>query len=680
MAPPDWQIAAMTQNPLFAHFTGPFGLAPFSQITPAHFSAAFPQLMADALAEVEAIAQNPSPPTFANTIEALEKTGERLGAAAGVFYNLSGAHTNPDLQTIEREVAPAMARHGNAILLNEKLFARIDSLTPQGLTPEQARVLDLTKKDFIRAGAKLAPAARTRMKEISERLAVLTTQFSQNVLADESAFVLPLTTQDDRRGLPDWLLEAAASAASERGMQGHVITLSRSLIEPFLQFSSNRPLRELAFKAWTARGQNGNAQDNRALANEILHLRHERARALGFADFASFKLENQMAKNPANVRKLLTEVWQAAVVRAGKEEAKLQVLAAGEGENAPLMPWDWRYYAEKLRHQEHDLDTGLLKPYLQLDNIIAAAFHVAGKLFGLRFEEVHVLDLYHPDARAFEVKDEAGKHLALFIGDYFARPSKRSGAWMSGFRDQHKLKGEVRPIIVNVMNFAKAPEGKPCLLTMDDARTLFHEFGHALHGMMSDVTYPSISGTSVARDFVELPSQLYEHWFLAPEVLAQFATHAETRAPMPKELVDRVIGAANFNQGFASVEYTASALVDLALHEGEPRDALDVEAQVLHDIGMPKTITMRHRVPHFSHVFSGDGYSAGYYSYMWSEVMDADAFAAFEESGDLFNPEIAQRLAREIYAAGGRQDPAEAYIAFRGRLPEITPMLKKRGL
>lgn len=669
----------MSQNPLFAEFTGPFGLAPFHALRPESFREAFPKLMAQALAEVEAIAANPAKPDFANTIEALERSGKRFGEAAAVFYNLVSAHSNEGLQAVEREFAPEMARHANAILLNEKLFARIDALKPEGLTAEQARVLELTQKRFIRAGAKLSPQARERMKAISERLAVLTTQFTQNVLAEEKDFVLPLST-GDLQGLPAFLVDSAAAAARERGLEGHGVTLSRSLIEPFLTFSTNRDLREKAFKAWIARGENGNAHDNRALANEILKLRAERAKLLGYKNFAAFKLDNQMAKTPDAVRALLTEVWQAARKRAGEEAASLSGLIAEEGQNFALKPWDWRHYAEKLRKREHDLDEAELKPYLQLDNIIAAAFHTAEKLFGLSFHELKGLELYHPDARAFEVKDKAGKHLALFIADYFARPSKRSGAWMSSFRGQHKLDGEVRPIIINVMNFAKSAKGKPSLLTLDDARTLFHEFGHGLHGMMSDVTYPSISGTSVARDFVELPSQLYEHWFLTPEILSRFALHADTGKPMPEALVKRVIGASTFNQGFATVEYTSSALVDMALHERDVEDAVAVEAEVLQSIGMPEAITMRHRVPHFTHVFSGDGYSAGYYSYMWSEVMDADAFAAFEEAGDVFAPAIAEKLAREIYSAGGRQDPAEAYKAFRGRLPDTAPMLKKRGL
>ena len=669
----------VTQNPLFAKFTGPYGLAPFSKLGPEDFRQSFPELMKAALAEVEAIADNPAKPDFANVILALETSGELFSQAASVFYNLSSAHSNEALQEVERELAPAMARHSNAILMNEKLYARIAAVPPDGLDAEQARVLDLTRKRFERAGVALAPQARERMKAISERLAVLTTQFTQNILAEEKEFILPLGPED-LAGLPEFLIDAASSAAQERGLSGHVITLSRSLIEPFLTFSENRALREKAFQAWSARGENGNQYDNRALANEILALRAERAKLLGFENFAAFKLDVQMAKTPDAVRGLLLEVWQAARVRAEEEASDLAKLIVEEGHNFALKPWDWRHYAEKSRKRLHDLDEAQLKPYLQLEKVREAAFYVAQKLFGLQFAEVRGLDLYHPDVRAFAVSDAKGKHVALFLADYFARSSKRSGAWMSSYRGQHKLGEGQRPIIVNVMNFAKAPAGKPSLLTLDDARTLFHEFGHGLHGMMSDVTYPSIAGTNVARDFVELPSQLYEHWFLTPDVLQKFALHAETGQAMPENLIARVLKAATFNQGFATVEYTSSALVDMALHERDVEDVMAVEKQVLAELNMPEAITMRHRVPHFAHVFSGDSYSAGYYSYMWSEVMDADAFAAFEEAGDIFHAATAEKLAQEIYAAGGRKDPAEAYQAFRGRMPETGPMLKKRGL
>ncbi|MEL7429703.1 MAG: M3 family metallopeptidase, partial [Pseudomonadota bacterium] len=448
-------------------------------------------------------------------------------------------------------------------------------------------------------------------------------------------------------------------------------------------FSDRRDLREKAFKAWIARGENGGETDNREIIKETLRLREERAQLLGFTSFAEFKLDDQMAKTPEAVRDLLMNVWKPAKAQAAREAEKLQELANAEGANFDIEPWDWRYYSEKVRRAEHDLDEAVLKPYIQLDKMIEAAFETANRLFGLSFKPVADIELYHPDVRAFEVTDADGNHVALFLGDYFARASKRSGAWMSGFRTQQKLKGDIRPIIVNVMNFAKAPKGEPALLTFDDARTLFHEFGHALHGMLSDVTHPMISGTAVARDFVELPSQLYEHWLSVPEILSKYAVHAKTGEPMPQALMDKLKAAENFNQGFATVEYTSSALVDLEYHTmpaGGIDDVNAVETSILEKIGMPRQITMRHRSPHFAHVFSGDGYSSGYYSYMWSEVMDADAFRAFEETGNVFDGETAHRLKEFIYSAGGSRDPAELYTAFRGKMPEIDALLEGRGL
>lgn len=678
----------MSDNPLLSAWSTPFGLPPFADIRPQDYGAAFDTAMVEARADIDAIAGQADAPTFDNTIRAMEVSGEALTRVSRTFYNLTGAHTNPELQAIEREMAPKLARHGSETLLNPKLAARVFALWDQraelDLTPEQARVLERYQLMFTRAGAGLNEAAKTRMAEISQRLATLGTQFAQNVLKDESDYQLVLETEADRAGLPDFLLAAAAAAAKERGLEGkHVITLSRSSIEPFLQFSTNRALREEAFKAWSARGEAEGPTDNRGVIAETLALRAERARLLGYPSYAAYKLDDAMAKTPDAVRGLLTRVWAPAVERAREEAEKLAEVARAEGNNAAIAPWDWRHYAEKVRKRDHDLDETELKPYLRLDKIIEAAFDTATRLFGLHFEEKHGLPVYHPDVRVFEVSDAKGNHVGLFLGDYFARPSKRSGAWMSAFRSQHKLDGEVRPIIVNVMNFSKGADGEPALLTFDDARTLFHEFGHGLHGLLSDVTYPMISGTSVARDFVELPSQLYEHWLSQPDVLSRFAVHYKTGEPMPKALLDKVLGAHNFNQGFATVEYTACALIDLALHEMPDPAGIDVtayEASALKDLGMPSEITMRHRLPHFAHAFAGEGYSSGYYSYMWSEVMDADAFSAFEETGNVFDPATAEKLYRHIYSAGGRQDPDAAYKAFRGRGPDINALLEKRGL
>ncbi|MEO1140934.1 MAG: M3 family metallopeptidase [Pseudomonadota bacterium] len=677
-----------TQNPLLQNWETPFEVPPFDKIENGHYQEAFEIALEENLNEIDRIADNPAEPTFVNTIAALESAGENLSKVASTFFNLSGSHTNPEFQKIEREMAPKLAAHGSKIKMNEKLFRRIDVLylgrEELDLNPEAKRVLERYHSDFVRSGAQLEGKERERMAEVLQRLATLGTSFSQNVLADENAYELVLETEADLEGLPDFLIAAAAAAAEERGHAGkHVITLSRSLIEPFLQFSSVRSLREQAFKAWISRGELGGETDNREIVAETLKLREERANLLGFDTFADYKLDDQMAKTPDAVRDLLMQVWQPAKARAAEEAQKLQELANSEGANFKIEPWDWRYYAEKVRNAEHDLDEAEIKPYLQLDQMINAAFETAGRLFGLKFKELSDVPTYHEDVRVFEVKDAEDNHVALFLGDYFARSSKRSGAWMSGFRSQEKLKGDIRPIIVNVMNFAKAPAGEATLLTFDDARTLFHEFGHALHGMLSNVTYPRVSGTSVARDFVELPSQLYEHWLGEDEILEKYAVHYKTGEPMPRDLVERLKAAENFNQGFATVEYTASALVDLELHTmpaDDAQDILAIEGNILEKIGMPSEITMRHRTPHFAHVFSGDGYSAGYYSYMWSEVMDADAFEAFKEQGDAFDAETATRLRDFIYSTGGSRDPSELYVEFRGKMPEIDALLKGRGL
>ena len=676
----------MTADP-FRETELPFNIPDFANIRTEHYRPAFDRAMAEHRAEIDAIARDAGAPTFDNTIAALERSGARLRRVEAVFWNLVGTDADEGLQAVERDMAPVTARHYLEIATNAALFARVARLFEAraglGLDAEQLRVLERTHKNFVRAGASLDAAGQKRLTEIIERLAVLSTLFSQNVLADVADYKLVLQSEDDLAGLPESLRASAARNAEEKGYPGkHVITLARSDYETFMQFSTRRDLRETLFRAWTMRGENGGKTDNSAIMSEIVALRDERAKLLGYQTFAEYKLDDTMAKTPAHVRNLLDDVWQPARARANEERAALQTKANAEGANFDIAAHDWRFYSEKVRKETHDFDEAELKPYLQLDKMIEAAFYTATQLFGLQFSEVHGLPLYHPDVRAFDVRDRNGKHVALFLGDYFARPAKRGGAWMSGFRTQQKLEGDIRPIIVNVMNFAKPPQGRPALLSLDDARTLFHEFGHALHGMLSDVTYPLISGTSVAGDFVELPSQLYEHWLLRPEILEKFALHAETGEPMPQAFIDRVLASRHFNQGFATVEYCASAFVDLDLHlvadPGEV-DVVGFERATLARIDMPDAITMRHRTPHFSHIFAGEGYAAGYYSYLWSEVLDADAFAAFEEAGNVFDPELARRLYTHIYSAGGRQEPADAYVAFRGRMPTIEPLLAKRG-
>ena len=665
----------------------PFGLPPFEAIRPEHYVPAFADALKAHEAEIALIAGNPEAPSFDNTVAALERSGRALERVGSVFFNLTGSTTSPELQAIERAVAPQLARHSSAISLNADLWARLSAIDPvaEGLDAEQARVLDRTRTRFRRAGADLAPEAKARIAEIATRLAELGTQFGQNLLADENGFVLPLDGEDDLAGLPPFLRDATAAAAAERGgTHSHVVTLSRSLIEPFLVFSTRRDLRARAYEAWTRRGENGGETDNRGLLAEIVALRAERARLLGFDSFAHFRLDDTMAASPDAAMALLRDVWTPALRRAAEERERLQALVRAEGHDFALEAHDWRHYAEKLRQAEHDLDEAEIKPYLPLEGVIQAAFDTATRLFGLTFEEVADLPRYHPDVRAWQVRDADGAEVGLFLGDYFARSSKRSGAWMSAFRSQERLNGDIKPIIVNVMNFARAPRGEPTLLSFDDARTLFHEFGHGLHGLLSDVTYPLLSGTAVSRDFVELPSQLYEHWLEQPEVLRAHARHYRTGEPMPDALLERLLAARTFNQGFATVEYTASAIVDMTLHlSAAGEDGLDVlafEADALKRIAMPAEIAMRHRSPHFAHIFSGDGYAAGYYSYLWSEVLDADAFDAFREAGDIFHPETAGRLRRYVYGAGNLRDAREAYTAFRGRLPSIEPLLKKRGL
>jgi peptidyl-dipeptidase Dcp len=682
--------AAGSENPLLSEPSGSFGVPPFDHIKPGHFPPAFAHAFAAHEAEVAAIAADPSEPTFANTIVALERAGDALTRVGSVFHVLAGAHTNDAILEIERELAPQEAKHWNRILMDENLFRRIDALQRRkgelGLTAEEARVLDRYHVMFTRAGAALDAGAKARLAEINERLATLGTSFAQNVLADEQGYTLVLEGEDDLAGLPDFVRAAARVAAEERGLAGkHVITTSRSSADPFLQFSARRDLREKIFRAWIARGDNGGATDNKAIIAEMVALRAERARLLGYPTFAHYRLDDAMAKTPEAVRALLDRVWAPARRHAMEDRDALQGLVQAEGGNFALAPWDWRYYAEKLRKARCDIDEATVKPYFLLERIIEAAFYTAQRLFGLTFERREGIPVWHQDVRVWEVRDAAGRHRGLFFGDYFARTSKHSGAWMTTLRDQEKLKGDIHPLVVNVMNFSKAGAGEPTLLSFEDAKTLFHEFGHALHALLSDVTYPMVSGTGVLTDWVELPSQLYEHWLEHPDILRRFALHHRSGEPMPPDLLERLVAARTFNQGCATVEYVASALIDLDLHlerpaAGEHFDINAFEQSALARIGMPAEIVMRHRPTHFQHVFAGSGYAAAYYSYMWSEVLDADAFSAFEETGDIFDPGTAKKLRDHVYAAGGTRDPAELYVAFRGRLPTPDGLLKRRGL
>lgn len=673
----------MSDNPFFETWTTPFGAPPFARIRPEHFPPAFARGMAEETAEIAAIVSSPAPASFADTIEALEKSGRLLDRVHHVFSNLNSSMTSAALDAVARDWAPRLARHRMAIALDPGLFARIADLYERrgtlGLAPEELRLLERHHLRFVRNGARLAPDAKQRMTGIAERLASLHTLFAQNVLHDEEDWHLDLG-EADLDGLPDFARAAAADAARERGLEGrYVVTLARSAVEPFLAFSARRDLRRTLYEAWVARGDHRGDHDNLPLMREILALRAEQARLLGYADFARYRLDDTMAGTPQAARDLLRQVWEPARRKAQEERAELERAAREDGINEPIAPWDWRYYAEKVRQDRYDLDEAEVKPYFVLDNIAAAAFEVAGRLFGLSFAPRADVPVYHPDVRAWEVRDRAGGLVGLFLHDNFARPGKRSGAWMGSYRRQHALDGEVTPIVVNNNNFVR---GEPTLLSFDDARTLFHEFGHALHGLLSQVRFPSQSGTAVRRDFVEFPSQLFEHWIAQPEILRRHARHCHTGAPIPEELIARLLAARTFNQGFAMVEYAADALLDLDLHEAPPEAADDPDAyerRFLAAIGMPKEIGLRHRLPHFQHLFAGDGYAAGYYAYLWAEVLDADGFAAFVEAGDPFAPAVAARL-KEIYGAGDTRAPMDLYRAFRGRDPQIAPLLKQRGL
>jgi peptidyl-dipeptidase Dcp len=673
----------MSTNPFFAEWTAPYGLPPFATIRPEHFPPAFDRAMAEHDAEVAAIAGSAEPPSFANTIAALEGAGRLLERVSRVFFNLEASDTNAALEQIARDYAPKLAAHQTRVALDPALFARTADLHARraslGLAADALRLLERHHLRLVRAGALLAPEAKARIAAINERLASLHTRFGQNVLHDERQWQLVLDAVD-LDGLPDFVRAAAAQAAAERGLAGHwVVTLARSSAEPFLTFSARRDLRRTLWQAWTRRGANPGAHDNRPLIGEIMALRAEQARLLGYRDFADYRLDDSMAGDAAAVEALLLAVWEPAKNKAEEERAALEQAARERGQNEPIEPWDWRYWAEAVRRAGYDLDEAEVKPYFVLDNMVAAAFDTARRLFGLDFTARSDLRAYHPDVRVWEVRDRSGAAFGLFLHDNFARPGKRSGAWSSRFRDQEDLDAPVLPIIVNNNNFSK---GEPTLLSFDDARTLFHEFGHGLHGLLSRVRYRSQSGTAVRRDFVEFPSQIFEHWMSAPENLRRHARHYRTGATMPEALLARLAAARHFGQGFATVEYVAAALFDLELHRDPAPAALVIdrfEEAFSARFGVPPQIGLRHRPAHFQHLFAGGGYAAGYYAYLWAEVLDADGFAAFAEKGDVFDPELARRL-EAIYAAGDTRDPMELYLAFRGRQPRIEALLAQRGL
>jgi peptidyl-dipeptidase Dcp len=679
--------AAATANPLLAPWSGPYGgVPPFDLARVELFRPALEAAMAEQLTEIAAIADRPEPPTFANTIAALEGVGRALDRVNTIFEIFAGTMSTPEVQAVEREMAPKLAALQDRITQNEKLFARIQAVYEKressGLTAEQQRLVWLDYTNFVRAGAKLDAPAKKRLSEINQRLATLFTEFSQNVLADETDYVLVLEHEADLAGLEPSLRAAASAAAESRGHHGKwAITNTRSSMEPFLTYSDRRDLREKVWRTYYSRGDNGDKHDNNADITEILMLRGERAKLIGYANHADRRLENSMAKSPERTLELMEAVWKPAVARVHEEVADMQKLA---GPGTTIEPWDYRYYAEKVRKERYDLDENEVKPYLQLDKLREGMFWVAGELLGLHFTAVSDVPVYHPDVKVWKVTNATSELVGLWYFDPYARPGKRSGAWMNAYRNQERFERDVKTIVSNNSNFVKGKPGEPVLISWTDARTLFHEFGHALHGLSSNVTYPSLAGTNVARDYVEFPSQLLEHWLSTPEVLNRFALHVETGKPIPQELIAKIDRAATFNQGFATVEFLASALIDMKLHlaaagGGVAIDPDKFERETLAALGMPREIVMRHRTPQFSHIFSSDGYSAGYYSYLWADTLTSDAWEAFVEAGGAYDKAVAKRLHDHVFSVGNTVDPAEAYRAFRGKDPGIEALMRDRG-
>jgi peptidyl-dipeptidase Dcp len=684
----DGASAPEEPNPLLAKWTGPHGgVPPFDRVRVADFKPALEAAMAENLSEVERIASDSAAPTFENTIAAMERTGQTLDRVT-TFYGIWSSNVNgPEFQSVQREMAPRLAAFSDKITQNEALFRRIEAVynspAKAKLTAEQQRLVWLYYTNFVRSGARLDAKAKARLSEINQQLAGLYTRFSQNLLADETDQFLTIKDEAELAGLPQSLRDAAAAAATSKKLPGAwVITNTRSSIDPFLTYSDRRELREKAWRMFVNRGDNGDAHDNNALITEVLGLRAERAKLLGFATHAHWRLDNTMAKTPERAVELMEAVWKPAVARVHEEVADMQALADKEGAKIKIEPWDYRYYQEKVRKARYDLDQTEVKQYLQLDKLREGIFWVAGELFNFKFTPVTDVPVYHSDVRVWEVTDKSsGKRIGLWYFDPYAREGKRSGAWMNAYRSQERMDGEVTTIVSNNANFSKGKPGEPLLVSWDDATTMFHEFGHALHGLSSNVTYPTLSGTAVARDYVEFPSQLLEHWLSTPEVLQRFAVHYQTGKPIPQALVEKIKRAATFNQGFATTEYLSSALVDMKLHlaGSEKIDPDAFEKKTLAELGMPNELVMRHRTPQFGHVFSSDAYSAGYYSYLWSDVLTADAFGAFVEAGGPYDAKVAARLRKNIFSVGNTIDPAAGYRAFRGRDPKIEALMQKRG-
>ncbi|AWO00211.1 peptidase M3 [Chitinophaga alhagiae] len=682
------QQAPAEKNPLLQQYQTAFKVPPFASILPEHFMPAFEEGMKAQQQRIAAIVNQRSVPTFQNTIAALESSGAPLRNVSTVFFNLTSAHTSPELEAISRQMAPRMAQHSDDIYLNAGLFARVkqvyDRQAQQRLTAEQKRLLEKTYKAFVRSGANLDAAKQNNMREINKELSLLTVRFGQNLLAETNSYELIIDKQEDLAGLPPSLVTAAAASAKEAGMEGKWrFTLHNASVMPFLQYSQQRALREKMYKAYTNRCNNGDERDNKEIVARLATLRADRAALLGYASHADFVLEENMAKTPAQANELLNRLWNAALPVAQQEAAEMQQVMDREGKHEQLEAWDWFYYADKVRKEKYNYDAEALRPYFQLENVQEGIFAVAGKLYGITFSPLKDIPVYQQDVMAYEVKEANGQHIGIIYMDFFPRSSKRGGAWMTSYRKQATDKsGRIAPVVSIVCNFTKPTATGPALLTPDEVETFFHEFGHALHGLLSNVKYETLSGTSVPRDFVELPSQIMEHWAFEPQVLQLYAKHYRTGALIPAEMVEKMKAASKFNQGFATVEYLAASLLDMHYHTikaGQPIDPLVFEKQQMDQLGLISQIAPRYRSTYFQHIFSG-GYSAGYYSYIWSEVLDSDAFAAFKETGDIFDPATARSFRKNVLEKGGTAEPMDLYKAFRTRAPEVKFLLKNRGL
>ena len=685
-------------NPFFQEWTTEFEVPPFLDIKDEHYMPAYKKGMEENLKEIDLIVNNTEDPSFANTIEELERTGKLLTKVQRVFSNLASSNTNPKLQELQRELSPMLSAHYDKIALNEDLFNRVEEIWNKresvDLTNEQQKLLTDTRNQFVRSGALLGDDEKKQITRINSKISELSTEFGQNLLAETNGFELILN-KSDLDGLSEDVISAAYEAASqkmdkadsenekEKYKDKYVFTPHRTSMYPFLTESTRRDLREKLYNSYVMRGDNNNETDNKKIAAQIAKLRAERANIMGYKSHAHFVLDENMLKTPEEVYDLLIQLWKPALKRAKAEVADMQALADSEGKEFKIAAWDWWHYSEKVRKEKYDLDESAIRPYLSLDNVIQGVFNTTNKLWGLNFREIFDIDSYHPDARVWEVTDKDGSHLAIFIGDYFTRSNKRGGAWMSSFKGQSNLDGRQRPIVVNVCNFPAPVGDKPSLLSFENAVTLFHEFGHAMHGILTDVTYGSMAGTSGPRDFIELPSQLLEHWVSEPEVLKSFATHHETGESMPDELIEKLLKAGKFNQGFINTEYLAASLLDMDWHTMSVLDAQNIsdnfEKSSMNKIGLIDQIAPRYRSTYFAHIFSG-GYSSGYYSYVHAAVLDSDAFEAFKEAGDVFDAELSSKLRKQIYEKGSTEEAMDLYVNFRGRKPIIAPLLKVRGL